>query len=101
MLSPFAPHLSDELWSMTGGQRSLVEHPWLEHDKNYIKSKTLTIVVQINGRVRSHLEVISGLPEDQVKNMAFDDERIKRHLEGKTVRKTVYVPNRILNIVVH
>ena len=101
LLSPFAPHLSDELWSMTGGQRSLVEHPWLEHDKNYSKSKTLTIVVQINGRVRSHLEVISGLPEDQVKNMAFDDERIKRHLEGKTVRKTVYVPNRILNIVVH
>jgi leucyl-tRNA synthetase len=101
LLSPFAPHLSDELWSMTGGQGSLVEHPWLEHDDNYTKSKATTIVIQINGRVRSHLAVIGTLPEEQIKEMAFDDEKIKRHLEGKTVKMTVYVPNRILNIVVH
>jgi leucyl-tRNA synthetase len=101
LLSPFAPHLSDELWSMTGGQGSLVEHPWLEHDEHYTKSKASTIVIQINGRVRSHLAVIGTLPEEQIKQMAFDDEKIKRHLEGKTVKKTVYVPNRILNIVVH
>jgi leucyl-tRNA synthetase len=101
LLSPFAPHLSDELWSITGGQGSLVEHPWLQHDDKYMKSKASTIVIQINGRVRSHIEVSGGLPEEQIKKMAFDDERIKRHLEGKTVRKTVYVPNKILNIVVH
>jgi leucyl-tRNA synthetase len=86
---------------MMGGQGSLVEHPWLEHDKDYTKSKASTIVIQINGRVRSHLMVIGTLPEEQIKKMAFDDDKIKRHLEGKTVKKTVYVPNRILNIVVH
>lgn len=101
LLSPFAPHLSDELWSMTGGQGSLVEQPWLEYDEKYARSKASTIVIQINGKVRSHLEVVGSLSEDHVKKMAFDDERIKRHIEGKTVRKTVYVPNKILNIVVH
>jgi leucyl-tRNA synthetase len=101
LLSPFAPHLSDELWCMTGGQGSLVEQAWLKHDEKYTRSKASTIVIQINGKVRSHLEVVGSLSEDQVKKMAFDDERIKRHIEGKTVRKTVYVPSKILNIVVH
>jgi leucyl-tRNA synthetase len=101
MLSPFAPHLADELWSVIGGQGSLVEQPWLKHDERHSKSKTSTIVIQINGKVRSHLEVVGSLPEDRVKQMAYDDEKIKRHLEGRTVTKTVYVPNKILNIVLH
>jgi leucyl-tRNA synthetase len=100
LLSPFAPHLSDELWSMIGGQGSLVEQPWLEHDERYTTSKAATIVIQINGKVRSHLEVVGNVQEDDVKKMAFNDEKIQRHLEGKTVRKTVYVPSKILNIVV-
>jgi len=100
LLSPFAPHLADELWSMIGGEGSLVEQPWLDHDENYTKSKAATIVIQINGKVRSHIEVVGGLPEEKVKKMAFDDERVKRHLEGKNVRKTIYVPDKILNIVV-
>jgi leucyl-tRNA synthetase len=100
LLSPFAPHLSDELWSMIGGEGSLVEQPWLTYDERYTVSRAATIVIQINGKVRSHLEVVGNVPENDVKQMALDDEKIKRHLEGKTVRKTVYVPNKILNIVV-
>jgi leucyl-tRNA synthetase len=50
--------------------------------------------------VRSHIEVVGSLPEEKIKKMAFDDDRIKRHLEGKDVRKTIYVPDKILNIVV-
>jgi len=100
LLSPFAPHFADELWVMSGGSGSLVEQPWLFHDEKYTKSKTVTIVIQINGKVRSHIEVTGSLPEEQIKKMAFEDERVKRHLEGKNVRKTVYVPGKILNIVV-
>jgi leucyl-tRNA synthetase len=100
LLSPFAPHLADELWVMSGGSGSLVEQPWLQHDERYTKSKAITIVIQINGRVRSHIEVPGSVPEDQIKRLAFDDERIKRHLGGKNVRKTIYVPGKILNIVV-
>jgi leucyl-tRNA synthetase len=100
LLSPFAPHLADELWSMIGGEGSLVEQPWLDHDENYTRSRATTIVIQINGKVRSHIEVVGSLPEEKVKKMAFDDERVRRHLEGKNVRKTIYVPDKILNIVV-
>ncbi len=101
MLSPFAPHLADELWAMIGGTGSLVEQPWLDYDEKYARSKRTTIVVQINGKVRSHLEIVGSMPEDRVKELAFEDEKIKRHLEGKTVKKTIYVPDKIINIVVH
>jgi leucyl-tRNA synthetase len=100
LLSPFAPHLADELWSVSGGSGSLVEQPWLNYDEKYTQNKTLTIVVQINGRVRSHIMIEGGVSEDQVKKMAFDDSKVKRHIEGKDVRKTIYVPDKILNIVV-
>jgi leucyl-tRNA synthetase len=100
LLSPFAPHLSDELWSIIGGDVCLMKQPWLKHDDKYMKSKAITIVIQINGKVRSHIEVVGSIPEDTLKKMAFDDERVKRHIEGKNVKKTIYVPNKILNIVV-
>ncbi len=100
MLSPFAPHLADELWSMVGGKGSLVEQPWLEYDKRYAESKIKTIVVQVNGRVRSHIEISGSLAEEEVKKLALEDERLRRYLEGKVVRKTVYVRDKIFNLVV-
>jgi leucyl-tRNA synthetase len=100
MLSPFIPHLADELWSVVGGKGSLVEQPWLEYDKRYAESRTRTIVVQVNGRVRSHIEVSGSLAEEEVKKLALEDERLQRHLEGKVIRKTVYVPDKIFNLVV-
>lgn len=99
MLAPFAPHLADELWSLTGGEGSLVRQPWIEHDEKHTQSKATTIVIQINGKVRSHIEVVGSVPEDTVKKMAFDDERVRRHLEGKNVKKTVYIRDKLLNIV--
>ncbi len=100
MLSPFAPHLADELWSLIGGQGSLVSQPWIEHDEKHIQSKATTIVIQINGRVRSHIEVVGSVPEDRVKKMAFEDERVRRHLEGKKIKKMIYVRDKLLNLVV-
>ncbi len=99
MLAPFAPHLADELWSLTGGEGSLVRQPWIEYDEKHTQSKATTIVIQINGKVRSHIEVVGSVPEDTVKKMAFDDERVRRHLEGKNVKKTVYIRDKLLNIV--
>ncbi len=99
MLSPFVPHLADELWSSVDGEGSLVEQAWLEYDIRYAESKAKTIVIQINGRVRSHIEVTGGISEEEVKEKALGDERIVRHLEGKSIRKTIYVPDKIFNIV--
>ncbi|MBE0433275.1 leucine--tRNA ligase [candidate division WOR-3 bacterium] len=100
LLSPFAPHLADELWSLGGGQGSLLEQAWLEHDERYTESRSRTIVIQVNGRVRSHLEVVGTMPEGEVKKMALDDERVNRHVAGKIIKKMIYVPDKLLNIVV-
>ena len=100
LLSPFAPHLADELWSLGGGQGSLLEHPWLEPDEKYTASRSRTIVIQVNGRVRSHVEVSGTLSENEIKERALKDERVCRHTAGKTIKKVVYVPDKLLNLVV-
>jgi len=99
LLSPFAPHLADEVWSLVGEEGSLVTKEWLNYDERYLKSKTTTIVVQINGKVRSHIQIAGSIVEEEVKKMALANEKIQRHLEGKKIKKTIYVPEKILNIV--
>ena len=100
LLSPFAPHMADELWSRIRGEGSLVEQPWLEVDHQYAESKARTIVIQINGRVRSHIEVVGETSEADVKKKALEDDRVLRHLEGRNIKKTIYVQDKIFNIVV-
>ncbi len=100
LLSPFAPHLADELWSMVGEKGSLLEHRWPGYEEQYLKKKTMTVVLQINGKVRSHINVPVNTSEEIIKNRAFEDTRIQRHLSGKKIKKIIYVPGRILNIVV-
>jgi len=99
LLSPFVPHLADELWSSIGGRGTLVKKNWLDYDKNYIDGKSITVVIQINGKVRSHLELARGVGEKEVIKGALDDEKIQRHLKDKKIKKTIYVPEKILNIV--
>jgi len=100
LLSPFTPHLADELWSIIDGKGSLLEQPWLDYDKNYLKETMTTVVIQVNGKVRSYLELERGVREEKVRSLALDDEKIKRHIQGKQVKKIIYVPEKILNIVV-
>lgn len=100
LLSPFAPHLADELWSQIGEKGSLTNFSWPGYDKDYLQDKKRTIVIQINGKVRSHIEVETELAEEKIKDLALNNERIKRHLEGKEIKKTIYVPQKLLNIVV-
>jgi leucyl-tRNA synthetase len=99
LLSPFAPHLADELWSIIGGKGTLVEKNWLDYDRNYIAGKSITVVLQINGKVRSHLELARGIAEKEVIKKALNDEKIQRHLKQRKIKKTIYVPEKILNIV--
>ncbi len=99
LLSPFAPHLADELWSSIGGKGSLIEHKWLDYDKKYLKDKIVTIVIQINGKVRSHIEIAGSATEEKVKELALKDEKIQRHLKDKDIKKMIYIPEKIFNIV--
>jgi len=100
LLSPLVPHLADELWSQIGGEGSLITQPWLDYNKDYLRDKTTTIVIQINGKVRSHIEVELGISEELIKNLVTNNERVKRHIMGKEIKKIIYVPQKIVNIVV-
>ena len=88
------------MWSLIDGKGSLSKQKWLEYDKAYLKDRTTTIVLQINGRVRSHLEIEGEINEKKVKDLALQDARIQHHIKDKGIKKIIYVPNKILNIVV-
>jgi leucyl-tRNA synthetase len=100
LLSPFAPHMAEELWSLTGAGDCLMNDPWPSFDERFTREDTATIVIQINGKVRGHLEVDPGLSEEDIKERAMADEKVRRHIGDRSVKKIVYVPLKIVNIVV-
>ncbi|KAA8497783.1 Leucine--tRNA ligase [Porphyridium purpureum] len=99
MLSPYAPHVAEELWARLGHTSSLALQPWPVLDEKYLVVDEITIVLQVNGKVRSKLTIAAGAEESMVVESAMDLEQIQKFTQGKTIRKTIYVPNRLLNIV--
>lgn len=100
LLSPFAPHLCEELWQRTGHNTLISKGPWPDFDPELAKEDTVTIVVQVNGKVRDKFDVERGLPDDQVRQAALDLERIRNILSGKEPKKVIYIENKLINIVV-
>jgi leucyl-tRNA synthetase len=100
VLSPFAPHFAEELWERTGHAPSVFRQAWPTWDEAATTSGTVTLAVQVNGKVRGTLDVVPDAPEDEVVSASRRDAAIARHLDGKTVRKVIYVPGKILNLVV-
>ena len=100
LMSPVAVHLTEEAWSELGGVGSIHEQPWCEWDENLAKSSSITLVVQVNGKVKDKIEVDAGLSQDDMKQTALDSPKIKAQIEGKTVVKTIVVPGKLVNIVV-
>jgi leucyl-tRNA synthetase len=100
MLAPMAPHITEELWRALGHNESVHLQEWPRFDPALAKDEVVTVVVQINGKVRDKLEVPADSAEDQVRALAFESAAVKRHLDGKTLKKVIYVPNKLLSIVV-
>lgn len=100
LLAPFAPHLTEELWHQLGEPGSIHVSSWPQWDEKYLARATMTIVVQINGKVRANLEVPSGSSEEQVLAAVKADKKVDGYIAGKQIRKTVYVPNKLVNLVV-
>ena len=100
LMSPVAVHLTEEAWHELGGVGSIHEQPWCEWDENLAKSSSITLVVQVNGKVKDKLEVDEGLNQDEMKNVALESPKIKAQVEGKTIVKTIVVPGKLVNIVV-
>src|SRR5579875_703184 len=100
MLAPMAPHVAEEFWRALGHDESVHRQKWPAFDPDLAKDEVVTVVVQINGKVRDRLEVAADTAEDQVRALAFDSAAVKRHMDGKTPKKVIYVPNKLLSIVV-
>jgi leucyl-tRNA synthetase len=100
LLAPVAPHLAEELWEMLGNSESVVGASWPEADLSLLRSETVTVVVQVNGRVRDRMQAPAGLDEPNALAAALELPNVKVHLDGKAVRKVIYVPERLLNLVV-
>ena len=100
LMSPVAVHLTEEAWHELGGAGSIHEQPWCEWDENLAKSSSITLVVQVNGKVKDKIEVDAGLSQDEMKQTALDSPKIKAQVDGKTIVKTIVVPGKLVNIVV-
>jgi leucyl-tRNA synthetase len=100
LLSPFAPHVAEELWQLLGHAETLAYEPWPEHDAAAIQESTIEIPVQIQGKLRGRVHVAADADKAAIEEAARTDPRITELLEGKTVVKTVVVPGRLVNFVV-
>ncbi len=100
MLAPYAPHLAEELWAVLGHDRSIFEASWPAYDERLAAAGDVEIVVQVNGKVRGRVTVSRGASEAYVVEQALKDESVKKFVDGHPVRKTIFVPDRLLNLVV-
>jgi leucyl-tRNA synthetase len=100
LLCPFAPHIASEIWERVIGEgRPLSEEPWPSFDPELAKSQTVTIAVQINGKLSDTISMDWGMAEEEVLKVVYDLPKVKRALDGKSVKKVVHVPNKIVNLV--
>jgi leucyl-tRNA synthetase len=99
VIQPYAPHVAEELWERLGHER-LWEQPWPVADEAQLQRSTFELVVQVNGKVRDRFEVDVDLPEEELIARAKASPRVQAHIDGVTVRKTIVVPRKLVNIVV-
>jgi leucyl-tRNA synthetase len=100
LLAPFAPHVTEELWEQIGGPYSIHTQPWPTYDEALAKLEEVAIAVQVNGKTRDVIQAPAGSDEASVVALARASARVQRHLDGKEVRRTIYVPDRLINFVV-
>ena len=99
MLSPFAPHLGEELWRQLGHVKSLAYAPWPELQSEFLVDEVIEVPVQVNGKVRATIQVRPDADKEQVLELAMREKNVQRYLNGKPPRREIYVPGRILNLV--
>lgn len=100
LLSPFVPHITEELWEALGEKPGMVRVLWPSFDPAHLVQEELLIVIQVNGKKRGEITVPADAPEEEIKAAALEAPNVKRFLEGKNVRKAVLVPGKLLNLVV-
>ena len=100
MLAPMAPHIAEELWWKMGATDSVFRAQWPEFKKGSTAVDEVELAIQVNGKVRAKITVAADVPQEEIERAAKEDEKVKEYLEGKTIRKVIVIPGRLVNIVV-
>ncbi|MCK5271925.1 MAG: class I tRNA ligase family protein, partial [Sedimentisphaerales bacterium] len=100
LLSPFAPHIAEELWQRLGHSGTITYQPWPEFDEGLTTDPEVELAIQVNGKLRDRLTFSADADEDTIKEKALACERVQELLEGKSVRKVIVIKNRLVNIVI-
>ena len=100
LMSPVAVHLTEEAWHDLGGKGSIHDETWCKWDENLAKASSITLVVQVNGKLKDKIEADEACSEDELKALALNSPKVKELTEGKTIVKTIVVPKKLVNIVV-
>jgi len=99
MLAPITPHLCQHLWWKLHPEESIVDKEWPEANELFLEDDSLNIAIQVNGKLRAEIEINKNCSEEEAKKKAIEHEKIKKHLEGMEVKKIIYIPGKIINIV--
>lgn len=99
LLAPFAPHIAEELWQGLGGRESVHLEKWPAYDPEALVTEEVTMVIQVNGKVRDRMQVPAGLPEEKIKELALKRQRVADLLAGQEVVKVIVVPDKLVNVV--
>ena len=100
LMSPVTVYMAEEIWHELGANTSIHDEPWCEWDEDLAKASSITLVVQVNGKVKNKIDVDESLGTEDLKRIALEDSRIKEVIEGKEVLKVIVVPKKLVNIVV-
>jgi leucyl-tRNA synthetase len=100
LLSPFAPHIAEELWREIGEKETLLKQPWPVWDEEAAKEEEIELVIQVNGKVRGKLMIPAGLDDESVKEKAFAEPKVQEYINGKNLKKVVVVKGKLVNIVI-
>jgi leucyl-tRNA synthetase len=99
LVAPFAPHIAEELWAETGHEGSVHTSEWPGYDEALLIEATLTVIIQVNGKLRGEISVARDAEQATVEDAARNNPKVAKYLENQTIRKTIYVPNRLINFV--
>jgi leucyl-tRNA synthetase len=100
LLAPTAPHLAEELWNRTGHPYSIHNESWPEYAEDLAEEKETTLIIQVNGKLRDKVLVPAAIGEAEARELALNRERVKAYIDGKNLIRVIYVPSRVVNIVV-
>ena len=99
LLAPMTPHIAEELWASMGESYSIHQQGWPSYDATLARAELVTLVLQVDGKVRDRIQVPSGLTDAKAKEMALDNEKVRRFMDGRQVADIVVVPGRLVNVV--